>query len=303
MRRALVIRRRPRLNDSRFSTRTWIDYAIVCLVFGTTWLAIRYSLESFTPLFGLGLRTAIAAVVLFFVARARGLAWPHGARAWRIPILLGFMMFTIPYAMIYYAERTVPSGLTAVLFASNAIFTAICAHFFLPDERLQPLRLVGIAIGIGGLIVVFRDRMSGDSSLLGEAMIVLSAAIQGTTGTIVRKNPGTPPIVLSCVGTSVAAISTLAVSLVTEPEPFARATWQGWLAVLYLAIFGSVIAFTLVLSLLHRIGANRVASTVYVTPVIALWLGLVIEREPIGARLLLGSGLVLIGVWLTNRRK
>ena len=135
----------------------------------------------------------------------------------------------------------------------------------------------------------------------GEALIVFSAAIQGTTGTLVRKNPTVPPVVQSCIGAGVAAATTLPAALLFEHEPFSHATWQGWLAVLYLAIAGSVIAFTLVLSLIHRIGANRVASTVYVTPLIALTLGSLLEHEPLGARLAVGSALVLGGVWLANR--
>jgi drug/metabolite transporter (DMT)-like permease len=270
-------------------------------VFGTTWIGITYSLESFPPLAGLGLRYAIACVVLFAIARARGLAWPQGARGWRMPLVIGLSMFTIPYALIYFAEESVPSGLTAVLFASNAFFTAICTHFFLSDERIRPLRSLGIATGFVGVVVVVWDRMAGHASWLGEAAVVLSAAIQGTTGTLVRKNPQTPPIVLSCIGSGVAAVTTLAASLAFEPAAFSRATWQGWLAVLYLAIFGSVIAFTLVISLLHRIGANRVASTVYITPVIALTLGALLKAEPLGPRLAIGSALVLLGVWLTNR--
>lgn len=298
---ARVPGRRSRLSTTRFTTRDWIDYAIVCLVFGTTWLAILHSLEAFPPLAGLGLRYAIACVVLYFVARARRLAFPKGGRAWRMPIVIGLLMFTIPYALIYYAERTVPSGLTAVLFASNAIFTAIVTHFALADERLSPLKVLGIATGFSGVVVVFWDRMRGHASWIGEAMIVTSALIQGTTGTLVRKNPSVPPVVQSCIGSGVAAVTTLTASALFEPAPFARATWQGWVAVLYLAIFGSVIAFTLVLSLLHRIGANRVASSVYVTPVIALLLGKLVENEPFGVRLALGSALVLVGVWLTNR--
>jgi drug/metabolite transporter (DMT)-like permease len=298
---ARVPGRRSRLNPTRFTTRDWIDYAIVCLVFGTTWLAIRHSLASFPPLAGLGLRYAIAGVVLFLVARARGLPFPSGARAWRMPVVIGLLMFTIPYAMIYYAERTVPSGLTAVLFASNAIFTAVVTHFALPDERLSLPRVLGIAIGFLGVVVVFWERMRGHASWIGEAMIVGSAAIQGTTGTLVRKNPSVPPVVQSCIGAGVAAVTTLAASTAFEREPFAHATWQGWAAVLYLALAGSVIAFTLVLKLIHRVGANRVASSVYVTPVIALLLGKVLEDEPFGARLAVGSALVLFGVWLANR--
>ena len=293
--------RRSCLTQRSLTTRDWIDYGLVCLIFGTTWLAILHSNASFPPLAGLGLRYAIACIVLLFVARARKLAFPQGARAWRMPIVIGLVMFTIPYAMIYYAERTVPSGLTAVLFASNAIFVAIVTNFALPDEKLTAMRALGIAIGFVGVVIVFWDRMKGHASWVGEALIVLSAAIQGTTGTLVRRSARVAPIVQSCIGAGVAAVTTLTAALVFEHEPFSHAKWQGWVAVLYLAIAGSVIAFTLVLSLIHRIGANRVASSVYVTPLIALTLGSLLEHEALGARLAVGSTLVLGGVWLANR--
>lgn len=273
----------------------------MCLVFSTTWLAIRISLDDLPPLGSAGLRYLVAAPILFVLARARRLPWPADARAWRIPLLLGVTMFTIPFALIYYAEQTVPSGLAAVLFASHAIFVAIFAHGWLSDERLTPVRVAGVLGGFAGVVIVFSDRLAGHASWLGEAALILTALIQATSSILVRRfQKATPAIVQSCIGTAVGAVLLLGASLLFEDPSAYRWTTRALLAVVYLAIFGSVIAFTLTIHLLHELGANRVAMSVYVTPVLALLWGALLRHEPIGPWLLTGTAMIVGGVWLTN---
>lgn len=292
------------LSASIFSRRfrLYALFGLVCLVFSTTWLVIRIGLMDLPPLGAAGVRYLIASPILFAIARARGLAFPRNTRTWRMLLLLGVTMFTVPFGLIYYAEQTVPSGLTAVLFASHAIFVALLAHFWLKDEPLTPLSVLGVLGGFAGVVLVFWDRMTGHASWLGESAIVLTAAIQaGSAITVRRFARDIPAVILSCVGTAVGAVLLLAGSFLFE----SGRTWQ-WssrsvLAVLYLAVFGSAVAFTVTIYLLHELGANRVAVTVYITPVLALLWGALFLGESVSRWALAGAFLVVGGVWLTNR--
>ena len=282
--------------------RSYALFALVCLIFSTTWLAIRVGLTDFRPLGSAGLRYAVALPILLACAFAWKLPWPDTPRDWMLPLLLGFTMFTIPYALIYYGEMTVPSGLTAVLFASHAIFVALLAHFFLGDEPLTAARIAGVLIGFVGVIIVFRDRMGGEGSWLGETAVVACAAIQAVSTVIVRRTQrGLHPVVLSCIGAAVAAVVLLAASFAFEGGPVIRVTAAGVGSILYLAIFGSVIAFTASIRLIHVLGANRIAMSTYVTPIAALLFGHVLLGEPLGSGILLGAALVVGGVWLASR--
>jgi drug/metabolite transporter (DMT)-like permease len=284
------------------SPRAWLLFGVVCLVFSTTWLAIRIGLEDLPPLGAAGLRYAIAFPILLTITLARRVRWPRGMVEWRIPLLLGVTMFTIPFALIYYGEKTVPSGLASILFASYAMFTALFAHFFLHDERFSAMRIAGVVVGFTGVVVVFWERVAGHHSWLGEAALVLTAAIQGTSTILVRRTrPPVPALVLSTIGTCTGALLLLAASALFEGDLFARLTLRGAISIGYLAIFGSVIAFTTSIHLTHVLGANRIASTVYITPTLAVVWGALFLGEPVGAYLLLGGALVVVGVWLTHR--
>jgi drug/metabolite transporter (DMT)-like permease len=286
-------------------TRSLLNYALfalVCAIFSGTWLAIKVGLADFPPLGFAGLRFLLAFPILFALARAQHLPWPARAKDWRIPLILGCTMFALPFGLIYFAERTVPSGLASVLFASHAIFVALLAHFWLPDERLNPARTLGVLVGFAGVVVLFWDRMSGHASWLGELALLATAAIQATSSILIRRTQrANHPIVLSCIGAGVAAICLLAASALFEGRFVDRWTLPGTIALLYLTLFGSVVAFTLTIHLLHELGATRVASIVYITPVAALLWGYLILGEPVGDRLALGIALVVFGVWLTNR--
>jgi drug/metabolite transporter (DMT)-like permease len=282
--------------------RSYALFLLVCLIFSTTWLAIRVGLADFRPLGSAGLRYAVALPILLACAFAWKLAWPATPRAWVDPLILAFTMFTIPYALIYYAEQTVPSGLAAVLFATHAFFVAILSHYLLHDEPLTPSRVAGVILGFVGLLVVFRDRIGGGHSWIGETAIVACAAIQAGSSMLVRRTRHPlHPVVLSCIGAGIAAFVLLASSFAFEGGPVRRYTAEGIGAILYLAVFGSVIAFTATIRLIQVLGANRVAMTVYVTPVAALLWGNLLLGETLGGGLLVGAALVVVGVWLASR--
>jgi putative membrane protein PagO len=282
--------------------RAYALFALVCLIFSTTWLAIRIGLDDFRPLGSAGLRFLVAFPILLAYAFARKLPWPRTARDWVIPLGLALSMFTVPYALIYFGEMTVPSGLAAVLFAVHAIFVATLAHFVLHDEPLTAMRVTGILVGFAGVVLVFWERLHGHHSWLGEAAILACAAIQAVSSVVVRRTQkGLHPVVLSSIGCGIAAALLLGASFLFEGGPVIRLTAAGIGAILYLAVFGSVIAFSLTIRLIHELGANRVAMTVYVTPIAALVWGNLFRGETLGGRLLLGTALVVVGVWLASR--
>jgi len=282
--------------------RAYALFALVCLLFSTTWLAIRIGLADLPPLGAAGLRFLVAFPILLAIARWKSLSPPQTRQDWILAIQLGLTMFAIPFALIYYAEQTVPSGLAAVLFASHAIFVALLAHFVLHDEPLTAARLVGIGACLVGLVLVFHDRMSGERSWLGEAALVLTAAIQSTTSIAIRRAKGRlPAVVLSCIGSGIGAVVLLGASFASGEPLLARMTPAGAATILYLAVFGSVIAFTVTIRLIEVLGANRMAMTVYITPVAALLWGWLILGERLGQGLWLGAACIVGGVWLASR--
>ncbi len=282
--------------------RAYALFALVCLIFSTTWLVIRIGLSDLPPIGAAGLRFLVAFPILLAIVLWKRLPWPRTRAQWMLPIQLGFTMFAIPFSLIYWAQQVVPSGLTAVLFASYAIFVALLAHFVLRDEPLTTGRIVGIGIGIVGLALVFHDRATGARSWLGEAALILTAAIQATSSILIRRAGGQiHAVVLSCIGVGVAAVVMLAFSAALGEPLLARMTPKGALTIVYLAVFGSVIAFTLTIQLIRVMGANRLAVQVYVTPILALVWGRLVLGEVLGPGLWPGIACIVGGVWLASR--
>ena len=277
-------------------------FALVCLLFSTTWLAIRIGLADLPPLGAAGLRFLVAFPVLLAIARWKGLPLPRTRADWVLALQLGMTMFTIPFALIYFAEQTVPSGLAAVLFSAHAIFVALLAHFVLHDEPLTPARVLGIAVCLAGLLIVFHDRLHGAGSWLGEAALILTAAVQATSSIAIRRARGrVPAVTLSCIGTGVGAVVLLGASAALGEPLLERMTPKGAASIVYLGIFGSVIAFTLTIRLIEVLGANRLAMTVYITPVAALLWGWLFLGEQLGRGVAAGAACIVGGVWLAGR--
>ena len=282
--------------------RAYALFALVCLLFSTTWLAIRIGLHDLPPIGAAGLRFLVAFPILLAIALWNRLPWPRTRAEWVLPIQLGFAMFAIPFALIYYAEQTVPSGLAAVIFASHAIFVALLAHFVLHDEPLTMGRVIGIVIGFAGVVLVFHDRLRGERSWLGEAALVLTAAIQSTTSIAIRRAAGrVHAVVLSCIGAGIGAVVLLTASAALGERLLARMTPTAAASIAYLAVFGSVVAFTITIRLIQVLGANRMAMTVYITPVAALLWGHLVLGEMLGQGLWLGVACIVGGVWLASR--
>jgi len=282
--------------------RAYALFALVCLLFSTTWLAIRIGLADLPPIGAAGLRFLVAFPILLAIARWKRLRLPQARADWALALQLGLTMFAIPFALIYYAEQTVPSGLAAVLFSAHAIFVALLAHFILHDEPLTAARIFGILVCLAGLLIVFHDRLQAAGSWLGEAALVLTAAIQATSSIAIRRARGrVPAVMLSCIGAGVGAVLLLGASAALGEPLLARMTPKGAATILYLAIFGSVIAFTLTIRLIDDLGANRLAMTVYITPVAALLWGWLILGEQLGPGVAAGAACIVGGVWLAGR--
>src|SRR3954465_13174068 len=152
---------------------TWAVLALLILIWSTTWAVIRVGLRGIPPFTGVALRFALAAAVLLALVPVFGVKLgrePHERRLWWVNALLTFI---VPYGLVYWGEQWLPSGLTAVIFATMPLLTALTAHFVLPAERLTARAVAGILLGFGGIAVIF----SADFQALGGSQMARVAAL------------------------------------------------------------------------------------------------------------------------------
>ena len=275
----------------------WSLYALLVLIWSSTWVAIKIGLEDLPPLFGAGIRFGLAGLLLLArVALAR--------RSLRTDAVLASILAVLPFAttygLVYWAEQHIPSGLTAVLFGMLPLYTALLAAVALADEPLRRRLVAGIAIAIAGLALAFNESLElGDDELAGiAALAVVLSPLPSAIGSISIKRRGgaLDALVLNGWAMVGAGVLLLVASAPFEDWGAARVTAESVGSVLYLALFGTALTFVGLTLLLRQLTAVATSYISMLIPFGALVFGAVLENEALTGTAILGAGLVAAGI-------
>jgi drug/metabolite transporter (DMT)-like permease len=254
-------------------------------------------------LIGAGIRFLLAASCLAFVRLASGgsLRVPREHRPF--VAVTAVCVFGIPYALVYLAETEVTSGLAAVLFSTLPLFSALLARRLLPDEPLTRLRLGGIALGIAGLVVVFQGGLALRATAAAIAAMIgllVAPAFAAFGQVLARREAGSLPTpLLLAWAMALGGAVLLAVGLMVGPRRLTiDARTLG--SILYLALPGSVVGFSLLYWLLGRIGAVSASLLTLALPILALIEGWAVYSEHLNVSLGIGSLVVASGIGLAS---
>lgn len=275
---------------------------LLVLIWGTTWGAITISLEGFPPLKGIAVRFFVAALVLGGIALWRRTPLGRDPREPGLWVVQALGSYAIPYSIVYWAEQWVPSGLTSILWSTFPLFVTLFSVFVLPEERLDQRGWLGMVLGFAGIVVIFSEDLGdlgGPRVATASLVLLASPFISAIANVIVkRRAAGIHPMSLTAVPMGLCAVLVGLVALFAEadrpivwaPAPVA--------AMLYLAIVGSAVTFSLYFWLLQHVPATRLALIAYCIPMVAVALGVVVLDEPITLRIVVGACGVLLGVAL-----
>jgi drug/metabolite transporter (DMT)-like permease len=293
----------------RRTTPTWLAWAalgVVYVVWGSTYLAIRFTVETMPPLLSGGLRFVIAGAVLALAVCA--LAGPGALRMNRAQfgsaILIGLLLPAWGNGMVVIAERHVASGLAALLVAAVPLYVVVLRRML--GERPPGITLVGVTIGMAGLVLLlFAGPVEGAHGSSGWGLwLVLLAALGWAIGTVASTRLPVPanPFALSAVEMLAGGAAMTAVGLIAgERMHLGQITTGSWVAWSYLIVFGSLVAFSSYVFVLGQLPVSTVATYAYVNPVIAVGLGVLFAGEHFGVAQLAGGVVVLVAVVLVVR--
>ncbi len=287
-----------------------VAFVGLCLIWGSTWLAIKVGLRDLPPVSFAGIRFVLAAGIFYAIIRSRGIRLPWARRDWRLLAWTGLLTITINYALVFWAELHISSGLAAVLNATIPLFGLPLAHRLLPAEPMTPAKVGGVVLGVLGLAIVFGAELGGDGPLAVWASVgVLVASLAGAQAGVLIKAKGThlDPAVLAGVQMAAGSIPLLAGGALLEGNPLAFSwTFSAVASLAYLTIVGSVIAFLAYYWLIRNVEVTRVLMIPLVTPLVALGLGVTFLGERIGWGTVVGGVAILGGValamWNGGRR-
>lgn len=285
---------------------TLLAWLGVCAIWSTVWLFIKLGVTDVPPFAFAAARLLIALVVLLAIGARRRATSTLAAADQRLIVITGTMLFTVNYALLYWGAQYVSSGLMAVLQAITPACALVVAQWLLPDERITPAKALGLALGLGGVAIIFADelRLSGARSAAACLAVAGSAFIVGWAYVLVRARAGRVAKTALMTGQIASGVGPLVVlSLLTEGSPLEmRWTAVALVSAVYLALAGSVVAFWLNYWLMARIGPTRMLLTSILEPVLAVLLGALVLHERLSPRVAVGGALVLASVALVMKR-
>ena len=285
--------------------RPWkvlLAFAIIYFVWGSTFLAIRVGVREVPPFLLAAMRFVVAGIVLYGWMRARGTPTPT-SREWRSVSVLAILIFVGDYGLVFWAEQRVPSGITAVMLATIPAFMTISEILILRTQRLTARLAIALLVGLGGVgVLVSRTMNFGEAPIdtAGAGALIVAAIAWSVAAALTRKLPLPPAKVMSSGSQMLAGglLLTVTAAFLGEFRGFQvqAVSRAAWLALLYLIVAGSIVAFTAYIWLIHHESPTKVGTYAYVNPVVAVLVGHFLGGETIGARTLFGALLVLVSV-------
>jgi drug/metabolite transporter (DMT)-like permease len=279
--------------------KPWLAFAACSTIWGSTFLAISFGNDSLAPVWAATLRLSLATVLLTAWTWSRGSRLPRGP-ALRAALGYGVVEFGINLPLLYWGETSVPSGLSAVVYGTIPLSSALITGA-LGMERITTAKIGGAVVAFAGVALLFSSTLRAHVSPLPLAAILVGATAAGFGPVLLKRGPRQDPFGANAVGAAIGALMSGAMSLAigethTLPTTFAAA-WP----LLYLTIAGSLGAYVIMAWLVNHWPVTRTAYVTVVIPVIALALGSVARHERLTASSFAGTGLVLVGLLVGMR--
>jgi Permeases of the drug/metabolite transporter (DMT) superfamily len=282
-------------------------WLVLCGIWGSTWLFIKLGLADLPPFTFAGIRFVIACAIIFVLIRIRRLPLPRARADWTLLAVSGILSFGFNYGLVFWGEQYVSSGLAALLQATIPAFGLVFAHFHLPGERLSWSRIGGVVLGVCGVGVVFSNQLAiaGRQALVGCVALVFGSMCAAYSNVLVKAyGKNLDPAILAGGQMVFGLLLLLAVGIPLEGNPLHfHWTPMALIALLYLAIVGSVIAFLLYYWLVLNMDVTKSMLIALVIPVVAVLLGMIVLNEEIGWRTLIGGAMIITGIAFIVVRK
>lgn len=289
--------------------KVFLNFGLVYFFWGSTYLGIRIGVEHIPPALMCGVRFLTAGVLLlaFCTWRGRQVRYPRAQLLHMAAV--GILLLVGGNLTLAYAEQIVPSGLSALLIAMTPLWFLVLDALLLATHRVSKRGLVGLALGVAGMIVLLWPDLRATSSLgrreLYAALTLPLASFSWALGSVLSKRweSGTDRLAATAWQMVFAGLANLLIALVHRDSMRVVWTTRGILAIAYLIVCGSWIGYTAYIWLLGHVPTSKVSTYAYVNPIVAVFLGWMIEHEKVDRYILAGSAIVVIAVVLVTSAK
>lgn len=290
-------------------SKNWAVLWFLGLIWGTSFLWIKVAVADVTPLVLVGFRTLFASLglgAIVFYYRKSMPSWEVLRPKLPVFIVLALCNISIPWALISWGEQYVDSGIASIINSAMPLFTIIIAPLMIADERITLPKLAGLLTGFAGVVILMLPNVKEgwNSGLLGMGACLLATVFYAFAAVYARKNSGgLPPQLQAGLQLSLGSLFIWVAVFATEGIPALPTRLVTWLALVWLGLLGSCLAYILYFYLLHQIGPTRTSTTTYISPLVGVVLGVIFLGESLHWQTFLGAALILSGIFMVNMKR
>ena len=281
-----------------------INYAVLCFIWGTTWIILKKSLGDGTPpFFGSGFRFFFGGIILWGIILYKRDFPSFNAIPLQLYLQFGILNLTICYGLTYWATQFIYSSLSALIWAGFPLCVAIFSYFMLPNEVFTKKKIISLLLGTVGALLILKEGLNfkGDQVVIGILMVVIAVIIAGYPNVYLKRYANAvTSLHLNAVSQLIAGITLLIISFIFESDQIM--VWSNFniFALAYLTIFGSLIAWYIYFWLFPHISMSQISYIAFFPPVLASILGWVFLDEKLSILAIIGGGFVIFGAVLVN---
>jgi drug/metabolite transporter (DMT)-like permease len=291
---------------AKHQTRAYLALAAICIIWGTTYTAIKFAVRDFPPYLLVGIRQTVAGLLLLGLALASGKAKPLSGQYVTRQSLTGLATITGGNGFITWGMQYVSSGLAAIIGSLTPVVIVLISLFWRGSERINTLVVAGVLLGFGGLGLIFSDGWQdflkpeyrwGIAGCFG-------SCLTWSLGTVMAKqwnSPDVSPLLNAGLQITAGGLGGLVLSLFFDKSHAIHHTAESWLSMIYLIVVGSALAFSLYMYALKHLSATVSSLYTYINPIVAILLGWALLGERLTLEIIVGMAVTIAGVWLVNR--
>jgi len=280
----------------------WFVFILLGAIWSSSFMWIKIAVAEIGPMTLVAFRVLFGLLFGIAVILIQRVALPRSAKEWSPLLILGITNVAIPFFLISWGEQSIDSAVAAILDATVPLFTILIAHYLLHDDKMTVPKVLGLLMGFAGVVILMsKDIGASLGSVLGQLAVVLASAFYAGSAVYARKTTENTSGIMRSAGplVSATALMWLAAFLVESPVevPQLRITW---IALLFLGIFGSGVAFVLAYYLIHEIGPTRTSMVTYLFPLGGVILGVAFLNETLSWQLVAGAVLIILSLVVAN---
>ena len=283
-------------------TKHWIAFITLGVIWSSSFLWIKIGLQEIGPLTLVAFRVFFGMLFGVFVIAIQRVKLPHTIKEWMPLFVVGVINIAIPFFLISWGETTIDSGVASILDATVPLFTIVAAHFILHDDKMTLPKVLGLLVGFAGVVILMsKDIGASQNSLLGQGAVILACMFYAGSSIYIRKFTEDTPVILRSMGPLISATAIMWLAAVAFESPVKIPELSiTWIALLWLGILGSGLAFVIAFYLIHEIGPTRATMVTYLFPLGGVTLGVFFLHEKLTWQILGGAILIIASLAVAN---